>query len=133
MSTIKTFSAALVASIIATVPFAASAQSLTDTNGPLSVSIGVTFDTKAMESLPLDTLAASIATGSQSAVSNATAVVDGDFSATNANSGATGGKTDYMTINSYDMYPSSNTISSTVQFNDQGFTSNVNTGNNFHY
>ncbi|QQA43905.1 hypothetical protein [Pelagovum pacificum] len=83
-------------------------------DAPFAISLGVTFSGESESALPLDTISASVATGGRTAVTNATAAIDGSLSATSANGGAS--SSDF------------NTLNSSVSFSDSGFESNVGNG-----
>ncbi|QQA43902.1 hypothetical protein [Pelagovum pacificum] len=110
--------AAATVAITSTAAFADSIP-LPTAEAPFAISLGVTFSADGKSALPLDTISASVATGGTTAVTNATAAIDGSLSATSANGGATSS-----------MY---NSLNSSVSFGDQGFESSVgNSGKSFY-
>ncbi|QQA43904.1 hypothetical protein [Pelagovum pacificum] len=102
---------AAVATFVGTAAFAEPVMQPTE--APFAISLGVTFSGDSESALPLDTISASVATGGTTAVTNATAAIDGSLSATSANGGASSGQY--------------NSLNSSVRFTDKGFESNVGT------
>ncbi|QQA43903.1 hypothetical protein [Pelagovum pacificum] len=106
----KMLAASLVLGTLGSAAFAIDLNEPT-VEAPFAISLGVTFSGDSESALPLDTISASVATGGTTAVTNATAAIDGSLSATSANGGASSG------------YHSS--LNSKVMFGAQGFESSV--------